>query len=292
VTGLLARPSLVVVIGKGGVGKSTMAAAVGDALARAGRRALVLETDPRETLHRLFDTPPSDGDVVRAGPRLWLQNLRPRNEIEALIRRRIPVPLVARAVAASPVFHHFIEGAPGLKELAVIGHALRVSRGEAGPQVDVVVLDAPATGHGVSLLAAPQLVADVLGSGPVTDLATDIAALVRDPARCAVLAVTLAEEMPVQETIELRAALVRRVGRDMQGIVVNAVYPPYGSDGDSATHGLWRDRRTVNETELLRLRQAWDGPLLEVPLVPADPGPELIHAIGEHLGPWLESDHR
>lgn len=281
-------PPLLVVTGKGGVGKSTVAAAIGDALARRGRRVLALEIDPRETLHRLLDTPPSDGAVVPAGPRLWLQNLRPRNEIEALVRRRIPIPLVARAVGASPVFHHFVEGAPGLKELAVLGHALRLVRGDAGPGVDTVVLDAPATGHGVSLLAAPLLVSDILGGGPVADLARDIAAMVGDPAQCGVLVVTLAEEMPVQEAIELRADLVRRVGRDAQGLVINALYPPFKGRGTSATHRLWRDRRAVNEAELARLKDAWPGPTLEVPLIAADAGPDLVGAVAGHLEGWLD----
>lgn len=164
--------ALIVVTGKGGVGKSAVTAAIAWGLASRGRRTLTLETDPRETLHRLLETPPSDGAIVKVGARLWLQNGRPRQEIEALVRRRIPLPLVARAVAASPVFHHFVEGAPGLKELAVLGHALRLTRGETGPGVDAVVLDAPATGHGVSLLSAPGLVAEALSAGPVADLVT------------------------------------------------------------------------------------------------------------------------
>lgn len=285
----LAPRELVVVTGKGGVGKSTVAAAAAAALARAGHRCLVLETDPRETLHRLLDTPPSGGDVVRARARLWLQNLRPRNEIEALVRRRIRIPLVARAVGASPVFQHFVDGAPGLKELAVLGHALRLVRGEARPAVDVVVLDAPATGHGVSLLAAPLLVTDVLGSGPVADLAGELADLVRDPGRCGVLTVTLAEEMPVQEAIELRRELEARVGRDQQGLVINGLYPPYPDDGagDSTARRLWRERRAVNEAELARLRAAWRGPVQEIPLLPLDTGPALVDAVADRMEPWL-----
>ncbi|MDH4352263.1 MAG: ArsA family ATPase [Gemmatimonadota bacterium] len=286
---MLGDRELIVVTGKGGVGKSAISAALAWGLASRGRRTLVLETDPRETLHRLLETPPSDGVVVKAGSRLWLQNARPQQEIEALVRRRIPIPLVGRTVAASPVFHHFVEGAPGLKELAVLGHALRLTRGEAGPDVETVVLDAPATGHGVSLLAAPLLVADVIGAGPVAELAGEIAQLVRDPARCGVVVVTLAEEMPVQEAIEMRGELERRVGRSPDGLVVNQLYPPYpaGVRGPAATRALWRDRRAVNDTELLRLRAAWDGPMLEVPLVAAESGPALVGVLADHLDPWL-----
>lgn len=282
--------ALIVVSGKGGVGKSAISAALASALAGRRRRTLVLETDPRESLHRMLETPPSDGAVVKAGPRLWLQNVRPQQEIEALVRRRIPVPLVARAVAASPVFHHFVEGAPGLKELAVLGHALRLTRGEAGPGIDTLVLDAPATGHGVSLLSAPHLVADAIGTGPVADLAGEIADLVRDPARCAVVVVTLAEEMPVQEALEFRVELQERVGRQPDGLVVNQLYPelPTGARGPADARALWRDRRAVNEAELRRVRRQWKGPVLEVPLIPAESGLPLVHVLADHLAPWLD----
>jgi anion-transporting ArsA/GET3 family ATPase len=216
--------------------------------------------------------------VVKVRQGLWLQNVQPRNEIEALVRRRIALPLVARAVAASAVFHHFVEGAPGLRELAILGHALRLVRDETGPGVDTVVLDAPATGHGVSLLAAPLLVSEVLGAGPVADLACEVADLVRDAGRCGVVVVTLAEEMPVQESLELRAALAARVNRAPDALVVNQLLPPYDrrAEGPAEARALWRDRRAVQDAELARLRADWDGPIHEVPLFPSAPGPELV----------------
>ena len=285
----LGSRALVVVTGKGGVGKSTLAAALGYGLAARRRRTLVLETDPRESLHRLLDTAPSDGAIVKARRGLWLQNLQPRNEIEALVRRRIPVPLLARAVGASPVFHHFVEGAPGLRELAVLGHALRLVQGETGPGLDAVVLDAPATGHGVSLLAAPLLVREALGAGPVADLAGELADFVRDAERCGVVIVTLAEEMPVQESLELRAELVARTGRIPDGLVVNQLYPVYDPQvrGPEATRALWRERRAVQEGELARLRNAWAGPLQEIPLLALGSGLDLVTELATLLDPWL-----
>lgn len=283
--------TLLVVTGKGGVGKSTLAAALGRALASRGRRALVLEVDPRETQHLLLDTVPSDGEILPAGDRLWLQNLRPRDEIEELVRRRIPIALVARAVAASPVFHHFVEGAPGLKELAILGHALRLAGGEIGPGVDTVVLDAPATGHGVSLLAAPLLVAEVLGDGPMAQLARDIAGFVADRDRCGVVVVTLAEEMPVQETLELAGMLEARVGRPPDLVVVNGLYPPWPRPrppGSADALDLWRRRRGVNDDELRRLRQHWHGPITELPLVAADAGPALVDTLAARVAATVD----
>jgi anion-transporting ArsA/GET3 family ATPase len=249
----------------------------------------VLETDPRESLHQLLDTPPSDGAVVKVRGGLWLQNVQPRNEIEALVRRRIRVPLVARVVGASPVFHHFVEGAPGLKELAVLGHALRLALGETGPGVETVVLDAPATGHGVSLLAAPRLVTEVLGAGPVAELAGEVAELVRDPGRSALVVVTVAEEMAVQESLELRAELADRVDRAPDALVVNQLLPPFDrrARGPEEARALWRDRRAVQEVELARLAAEWAGPRIEVPLLAIPPGPALVEQCAAVLDPWL-----
>jgi anion-transporting ArsA/GET3 family ATPase len=277
----LAHRELIVVTGKGGVGKSTVTAALGRALQARGRRVLLCETDPRESLHRLLQSPPSDGDVVDLGGDLWHLNLRARDEIETLVRARLRVPMLARAVAASPVFRHFVDAAPGLKELAVLGYALRLVRGETGPGVQTVVLDAPATGHGVSLLAAPRVVTDVLGDGPLAALAGELSTLVADRGRCGVVAVALAEEMPVQETIELIAALEARVGRPPDLVIANALYPPAiaGHDRDA----LWARRRAVNDTELARLRRHWRGPLIELPLLPIDPGPALVQALADRL---------
>ena len=282
-TPALDRRRLIVVTGKGGVGKTTVTAALGHVLRNRGRRVLLFETDPRESLHHLCGTRPSGGEAVEVSDRLWHLSLQPRDEIAALVRSRIRVPFMAAAVAASPVFRHFVDAAPGLKELAALGHVLRLVQGRIGPGVDTVVFDAPATGHGVSLLAAPRLAADVLGEGPAGNLAHEIAAFVGDPAQCAVVVVTVAEEMPVQETIELVAALEERIGRPPDLVVVNQVYPPH--PGGSPGRGLWARRREINENEMARLRRHWSGPTAVLPLLPHDPGPELVRGLAALLDP-------
>jgi anion-transporting ArsA/GET3 family ATPase len=283
VTIRLAERRLIVVTGKGGVGKTTVTAALGQALRDCGRRVLLFETDPRESLHHLCGTRPSGGEAVEVSDGLWHLSVQPRDEIAALVRSRIRVPFMAAAVAASPVFRHFVDAAPGLKELAALGHALRLVQGRTGPGVDTVVLDAPASGHGVSLLAAPQLVADVVGEGPAGTLAQEIAGFVGDPAQCAVVVVTLAEEMPVQETIELVAALEERVGRPPDLVVVNQLYPPRGPARRGEPPDLWARRREINEGEMARLRRHWSGPTAELPLLPHDPGPELVRRLAAIL---------
>ncbi len=306
----LASRQLLVVTGKGGVGKTVVAAALGSLLADLGRRVLLLEVDPRENLHQVFDVPPSGGERVRITPdgrraghgsatrgMLCLQNLQPRQVIEDLVRQHVRLEMVTRRVVASPVFQHFIEGAPGLKELAVLSEAERVvrpknpkSKGRAAhAPFDIVVLDAPATGHGVSLLAAPHLVAEVIERGPIGAQARELSAFVADPRRTGIVVVTLAEEMPAQETLELREALDEHVGRTPELLVINALYPPFptivtdGQPDDEFLLDMWRTRRQVNEREIAHLAAAWNGPKLELPMLPADRGPRLLAGIRQQM---------
>jgi len=179
----LARRQLVVVTGKGGVGKTAVAAVLGRCLAARGRRVLVVEVDPRENLHQMLGVPPTGGEILRAADRLWVQNLKPRQVLDAVVRERLKVELLVRRVLASPIYHHFSEGAPGLSELAILGHALRLLRGldADAPELDTVILDAPATGHGIRLLASPLLVSEVIRNGPFADMARELAAFLADP---------------------------------------------------------------------------------------------------------------
>lgn len=298
----LKRRRLIVVTGKGGVGKSLLTVAIGRMLAEAGRRTLVLEVDPRENLHPLLGTAPSGGEVVAAGGRLYLQNLKPREVADWVVRRQVKIEMLVKRVLESPVYHRFVDGAPGLREMAILGHALRLLRGETkkAPRVDTVVLDAPATGHGVYLLTSARLYAETIGHGPFAGLARDIAEFAADPEQTTVTVVTLAEEMPVQEAIELRDSLLEKFGREPELLVVNGLYPPVPGErceetvaGDriepsesvdeEGMLALWSRRRAVNERELARLAEAWPAPSLNLPLLPMEPGPPLVDELVEKL---------
>ncbi len=286
-----AQPFLVVT-GKGGVGKSVVAASLGQVLAKAGRRVLVIEVDPRENVHQLFGVPPSGGHVVAIDHNLHLQNLKPRQALDELVRRHLGSGLVARQILKSETYHQLSEGAPGLREVGVLDYAVgrTTARGEdrLGP-FDVVVLDAPATGHGVSLLAAPKLVSEVVASGPVGEKAAELAAFLADPRRLAAVVVTLAEEMPVDEALELRRSMLERLGHGPDLLVVNGLYPPLSAAlakakaGDEAALGVWRQRRAVNDRELRRLADHWQGPRVELPLFALEPGPALVAALAPAL---------
>ncbi|MGB5815992.1 MAG: ArsA-related P-loop ATPase [Thermoanaerobaculia bacterium] len=280
---------LVVVTGKGGVGKSSVAAALGVVMARGGRRVLVLEIDPRESVHQMLAAPPSDGDILEVAPDLYLQNLQPRQVLDQVVRERLRFEAIFERVLKSPIYQHFTEGAPGLKEMAILGHCLLLVEGKVpgAAKFDTVVLDAPATGHGVSLLAAPLLVADVIRQGPIAHMTADVAAFISRPDRSGVVVVTLAEEMPVSEAIELRQLMDERLDRQPDLLVVNALYPPVddvgaGQEADPLT-ALWRQRRGLNERELARLDEDWTGPRLELPLLAVGQGPALTEALAARM---------
>jgi len=284
----LARRQMVVVTGKGGVGKTTVAAVLARSLAARGRKVLLLDVDPRESLHHVLDVPPSGGEVVTVAPRLQLQHLEPRRLLDDLVREKLKVGVLVRRVLASPVHQHFTEGAPGLKETAVFGRSLRlieghVPRGMARP--DVVILDAPAAGHAIAWLAAPRLISEVVQSGPIGHMATAIASFMADRERFGVVVVTTAEEMPVQETLELIDLLDGRLQRAPDLVVVNSLYPPLveaPDDGDAAG-ALWAHRRALNDRELARLLEHWPGPTAELPLLAIEPGPPQIGALTRQL---------
>lgn len=309
---------LVLVTGKGGVGKTTVAAALASRLARTGQRVLLLEAEPRERAHLLLGLPPSGGELLDAGAGLALQNLRPRHAIDSLLRRHVRPRALVSAVEHSAIYEQFVEGCPGLREVAVLGHALDALDSTVDPALaprrhrtssamprawDIVVFDAPATGHGLALLEAPGLLGAVVTRGPIGESAHRTAALVADPTRCRVVAVTLAEELPVTETLELRAALEQRLHRQLDALVVNAIWPdprPVAATATSEAEArprqrqrlaersepalrLLADRLALQRAQLERLRRAWQQPFVELPLLPLDAGPELCQELAPRL---------
>jgi anion-transporting ArsA/GET3 family ATPase len=281
----LATRQFLVVTGKGGVGKTVVAALLGRVLASEGRRVLLLEVDPRANLHEIAGSVPSDGEIVTAGPNLYLQNLKPAQVMAEVVRDQVKIEMLVRRVTASPVFRHFVDAAPGLKEVAILGHAWRGLHGHgtaARLRLDTVVLDAPATGHGVTLLTAPGVVSGVVEQGPFGQMAGELAAFVGDPARTAIVTVTQAEEMPVQEALELRAALEEKIGRSPDLLVVNGLYPAVPAARRQAVDAegdLWQRRRAINDRELARLGRQWRGPRVLLPLLPVQRGPGLVSAL-------------
>lgn len=286
-TALLDR-DLIVVTGKGGVGSSSVAAALGLVAVRRGMRAIVAETGGRD-----------DAVALLAGTGVEHVSIAPRAAMEEYLHDRLPSHRLASLLASSGMFASFVTATPGMAELLTIGKAWELAQDErrtphARPY-DVVVLDAPASGHGVAMLAAPRTFAEAARAGPIHRHASRIDETLRDPARTAIVGVTIAEEMPVNEIGELREAVRDGLGRDVDEIVVNAVVPDRFSaadvralrdaSGPAVAAALWSDARArVQRNQLRRLRSRLDAPPLRLPFLYADRlGPAELERLADAL---------
>jgi anion-transporting ArsA/GET3 family ATPase len=219
-------------MGKGGTGKSTVAAALGLAAARRGRKVLLCEVAGQQRATRtLIGHPPTDPyEETKVAPGLWATSIDPDSALEEYLRSQLPSRTLFELLRRSRIFQYLVAAAPGSRELLTIGkiwETAQLDRPWTGAELryDLVIVDAPATGHGLALLAAPRTFRDVAGVGRIQRQAGRIDAFVRDPDLTAVVAVALPEEMPVSETIELGTALERDIGLELGAVVMNGVYP-------------------------------------------------------------------
>lgn len=221
---LLAR-KLLVVTGKGGVGKSTMAAAIGMLAAREGRRTVVVEMGEQSRLADLFGVRPQEpGRETPLQENLSALSLDPDRALLEWLQAlggRVP----GRLLASSGTFQYFTAAAPGARELVSMVKVWRLTRERRRGGHDLVVLDAPATGHALGLLASPRTFGAIARVGPIAGQTRHVRELLRDPARSGYVAVTLASEMAVTEALELREGLRRELDRELDAVIVNALLP-------------------------------------------------------------------
>jgi anion-transporting ArsA/GET3 family ATPase len=225
--GFCTQSRLVIVAGKGGVGKTTVTAALARMASRAGLSVLIVEVEGKSGLSTMFGAPTLEyEDTVFVEPGVGEGGVRARTITpdDALVEyledhgmRRL-----SKRLASSGAIDVVSTAAPGIKDILVLGKVKQLERSRAA---DVLILDAPAAGHAVTFLLSARGLLDAVKVGPIQTQATDVLELLTDPARCQVMLVTLPEETPVNEVVETAFALEDRVGVNLGPVVVNGRYP-------------------------------------------------------------------
>ncbi len=302
------QSNVVIVAGKGGVGKTTVAAALAVTAARAGLSTLLVDVESTGSLAALFGRPGRLGYE----PTVLSPTRRARAEItgrsisadDALVEyldghglRRI-----SKRMATTGTLELVATAVPGIKDVLVLGKIKQLE--QADPAPELIVVDAPAAGHAVAFLATPRGMLDAIGVGPIRTQSADALALLTDPSRCQVLLVTLPEETPVNEVVETAYHLEDRAGVKLAPVVVNGLLTPLELPEDAAAAAteagahLDRDaaealgaaaafrrrRQQLQEAQVERLAGELPLPQLHLPLLWASAlGPAELESLADSL---------
>jgi anion-transporting ArsA/GET3 family ATPase len=311
---LLKDRSVLYVTGKGGVGKTTVAAALGLAAARTGRRTIVCEVAEQDRMSRAFARQGVRPEQeVQLADGLWAITIDPQAALEEWLGKQVGGAAL-KVLGHSQAFQYFVAAAPGAKELITIAKVWELAQLERwdahNRTYDLVVVDAPASGHGLAMLTAPSTFGEIARVGPIRRQAFKVRDMLADPARSGYVAVALPEEMPVNETLELGGRLEGAIGLGLDAIVVNGMYPARftakeadelraiaagdgRADGRGAEQSLAAVRAALVEHEraraqrshLRRLKRAADAPVHTLPFVfDAEVGLDAYHDLSVKLG--------
>ncbi|MGZ8666228.1 MAG: ArsA family ATPase [Solirubrobacterales bacterium] len=281
---------VVFVTGKGGVGKSTVALALGLRAAAAGKRTIVCEVSSQEHASRVFKRAQVGFHEVQMEENLWSISIDPDESMREYVLLQLKVRAMRDILFRSRIFTYLTAATPGLKELVTIGKIWELAqpdrRVKQGRRYDLVVVDAPATGHGIGFLETPRTFANIARVGPVHSQALELDRLITDQAHTGTAIVSLPEEMPVNESAVLERVLREEVGIAVDRVYMNALYPERFSKADAERltalgaapgDGAVRDaaRAAVSEfrrarsqrSQLARLRRRTATPVKTLPFV-------------------------
>ena len=280
---------LVIVTGKGGVGKSTVALALALAAADSGKRTILCEVSSQERVSRAFRRAEVGFHEVELAERLWGISIDPDESMREYVLLQVKVRAMRDLLFRSRMFNYLAAATPGLRELVTIGKIWELAQEDRkvskGRQYDLVVVDAPATGHGVGFLQTPRTFASVARVGPIHAQAKTLDRFLCDQRRTGVAIVALPEEMPVNETASLERSLADDVGVSVERVYLNALYPERfdsreeerlegalpDAEGDAAAAiraALSERRRAVDQREqLARLEELTTTPVTTLPFV-------------------------
>jgi len=220
---------MIFVTGKGGVGKTTAAAALGLVAARQGKRTIVCEVSQQERMSRAFRREGVGFEESEIAPNLYAISIDPQRAQEEYLRVQIRSKALYSVLFSNRIFQYLAAATPGLREMVTMGKIWELAQLErkwvkAAPY-DLVVVDAPATGHGLGMLRTPRTFRDIARTGPIRNQADQIHAFIVSPKQTGVVVVALPEEMPVNETLDFRRMLDEDMGMKLDAIVVNGLYP-------------------------------------------------------------------
>ena len=191
---------LLFVTGKGGVGKSTVAAALGLLAAEQGKRTLVCEFDAKGNLADFFEAGETSFTPREVHPGLWAMSMDTEESLREYLSLQLKLPILAKIGPLARTFDFIADAAPGVKEILTVG---KVAWEVKEDHYDLVIADAAASGHVVAQLSAPQAIGELVKVGLIKEQTSWLSDILDDPARTGVVIVSAPEEMPVAETIEL-----------------------------------------------------------------------------------------
>jgi anion-transporting ArsA/GET3 family ATPase len=274
---------LVFVTGKGGVGKTTVSAGLAQLAAEHGKRVLVCEVEAKGDVTALFEAPPTDFTPREVAPGVWSMSMDTEASLREYLKLHLRIPVVGRIGPLAKAFDFVATAAPGVREILTVGKFCWEVRES---HYDLVVVDAPASGHIIGQLAAPQAINDLVKVGLIRSQTDWMLDILSDPRQTGLVAVCTPEEMPVSETLELVQRVRDETTVRMSAVVVNRVLPELFEAARLAV-----TMRRTRSTHLQRLQAGLpDGmPVLLLPYLfarsfGARTTRQVAHALGEELG--------
>ena len=274
---------VVIVAGKGGVGKTTVTATLAVTAARAGQSVLIVEVEGKSGLPAMFGAEPLGYDEVELDRDVRARFLTPDAAlVDYLVSHGMK--RISKRLVASGAVEVVATAVPGMKDILVLGKVKSID--EAEPAPDLIIVDAPAAGHAITFLLSPRGLLDAVKVGPIRKQAQDVVDLLSDPKRCQVLLATMPEETPVSEAIETAFAIEDRAGVALGPVVVNGVFPPmpaFAIADDARATGRFvsereaadlahaaefrQIRHELQQEQIDRLRRELPLPQIELPFV-------------------------